>query len=69
MIPAKSIRFARMAHDARQHVFAAHRRITCPRTRGRITEKSCADCRAAARLVPALAEVCGKCIRNKEEAS
>ena len=69
MIPAKSIRFARMAQDARQQVFASKRRITCPRTKRRITEKSCAECRAAAYLVPALAEVCGKCSKNEKEAS
>lgn len=69
MIPAKSIRFARMAQDAKQQVFAAKLRIICPRTKGRITEQSCADCRAAAHLVTALAEVCGKCSKKEKEAS
>lgn len=68
MIPAKSIRLARMVQDAKQQVFASKRRIACPRTKGRITEKSCADCRAAAHLVPALADVCGKCPRSGGEA-
>lgn len=42
------------------------RRVSCPRTKSPIPEKSCAECRAAAHLVPALAEACGKCPRNRE---
>lgn len=61
-----SLRLFHANEDARQAVFASRRTVCCPRTKGRITEKACAECRAAARLVPALEEVCGSCTLRAE---
>ena len=54
-------RMAILDRETRRVARVKAQRILCPRIRHLISERQCADCRAAAHMVPVLAEACGRC--------
>lgn len=62
---AREISLRGVESASRRAVNYLPKSIPCPRIGHKINAKTCAECRKASALVPAIAAFCGTCHRNK----